>query len=96
MHIIIEAIVWGLLWEFPIACLLSLLLGGLGGNFWGVWGAAVGAAAGLALGLILDVFVWRIVAWVPGDPRRRTPLWAGAVGVLAILAIVLAIVYSTV
>ena len=55
MHIILEAIVWGLLWEFPITCLLALLLAVLGAGFWGVWGAVVGGAAGLALGTVLDM-----------------------------------------
>ena len=93
MHIILEAIIWGLLWEFPITCLLALLLAALGGSFWGVWGAVVGGAAGLALGMVLDVAAWRITARVPGDPRKRTSIWAGALGMLAILSIVVVIVY---
>jgi hypothetical protein len=93
MYIIIEAIVWGLLWEFPITCLLTLFLAALGASFWGVWGAVVGCATGLALGTVLDVAVWRITVWVPGDPRNRTPIWAGALGMLAILSIVPVIVY---
>jgi hypothetical protein len=93
MHIVLEAIIWGLLWEFPITCLLALFLAVLGASFWGVWGAVVGGATGLAIGTVLDVVVWRITAWVPGDPRKRTTIWAGALGMLAILSIVLAIVY---
>jgi hypothetical protein len=45
--------------------------------------------------LIVDVALWRIVAWAPGDPRNQTPIWAGALGMLAILLIALAIVYAT-
>ena len=93
MHIVLEASIWGLLWEFPITCLLALSLAVLGASFWGVWCAVVGGATGLAIGTVLDVVVWRITAWVPGDPRKRTTIWAGALGMLVILSIVLAIVY---
>jgi hypothetical protein len=93
MYVIIEAIVWGLLWEFPITCLLALSLAALGASFWGVWGAMIGGATGLVLGTMLDVAVWRITAWVPSDPRKHTAIWTGALGMLAILSLVLAIVY---
>ena len=51
---VIEAIMWGLLWVFPITCVLGLLFGGFGGYFWGTWGVAAGLATAMVLGSILE------------------------------------------
>ena len=88
-------IVWGLLWEFPVSCILAVVLGGVGGYLWGTWGAVIGLAAALGLGSILDVALWRIVAWQRHDPRRQASPWHAGVALLVVLAIALAVAYAT-
>ena len=92
---IIEAIVWGLLWEFPVTCVLALVLGGFGGHLWGIWGAVSGLAAAIGLGSILDVALWRLGAWHRHDPRAQAQPWHGGLALLAVLAIALAVAYAT-
>jgi hypothetical protein len=94
MHII-EAIVWGLLWEFPVTCILAVPLGGVGGYLWGTWGAVIGLAAAIGAGSMLDVALWRIVAWQRHDPRRQASPWQAGAALLVVLAIALAVVYAT-